>query len=102
MLKYYPYKSDKPEKKYYIITESGKKIYFGQAGASDFTQHKDEARKQRYINRHRKNENRNKSGIDTAGFWSFWLLWNKPTIKASYGDIKKRFPVTTSQQRLRV
>ena len=54
MLKYYPYKSDKPEKKYYIITESGKKVYFGQAGASDFTQHKDEGRKQRYINRHKK------------------------------------------------
>ena len=47
MLKYKPYPSDKPENKYYIITESGKNIYFGQAGASDFTQHKDEARKQR-------------------------------------------------------
>ena len=32
MIKYKPYKSDKPEKKYYIITESGKKIYFGAAG----------------------------------------------------------------------
>ena len=26
---YYPYKSDKPEKKYYIITKSEKKVYFG-------------------------------------------------------------------------
>jgi hypothetical protein len=32
MIKYYPYKSDKPDKKYYIITNSGKKVYFGQAG----------------------------------------------------------------------
>jgi hypothetical protein len=32
-----------------------------------------------------------KSGIDTAGFWSRWLLWNKPTIKESYDDIKRRF-----------
>ena len=31
---YYPYKSDKPEKKYYIITKSEKKIYFGAAGYS--------------------------------------------------------------------
>ena len=54
MIKYNSYKSDKPEKKYYIITESGKKIYFGAAGYSDFTQHTDEARKQRYINRHKK------------------------------------------------
>ena len=91
MLKYYPYPSDKPEKKYYIITESGKKVYFGQAGASDFTQHKSEERKMRYINRHKKNEDWTKSGINTAGFWSRYLLWHLPTIKASYGDIKKRF-----------
>ena len=57
MLKYYPYKSDKPDKKYYIITDNGKKVYFGAAGMSDFTKHKDEQRKQLYINRHQKNEN---------------------------------------------
>jgi hypothetical protein len=91
MLKYHPYKSDKPDKKYYIITNSGRKIYFGAAGMSDFTKHKDEARKQRYINMHKKNENWGKSGIDTAGFWSRWLLWNKLTIKESYDDIKRRF-----------
>ena len=39
---YYPYKSEKPDKKYYIITKAEKKVYFGQAGASDFTIHKDE------------------------------------------------------------
>ena len=88
---YYPYKSDKPEKKYYIITKSGEKIYFGQANASDFTKHKDIERKQRYIKRHEKNENWTKSGINTAGFWSYWLLWNKLSINESYEDIKKRF-----------
>jgi hypothetical protein len=93
MLKYYPYKSDKPDKKYYIITDSNKKIYFGQASASDFTHHKNEQRKQRYIDRHKKNETWSKSGIDTAGFWSRWMLWNKPTIKESYADIKRRFNI---------
>ena len=90
---YYPYKSDKPEKKYYIITKSEKKIYFGQVGASDMTQHKDEVRRQRYIKRHEKNESKfwNKSGIDTPSFWALFLLWNKPSIKESYEDIKKRF-----------
>ena len=88
---YYPYKSDKPEKKYYIITKSEKKIYFGAAGYSDMTQHKNEGRKNRYILRHEKNEDWSKSGIDTAGFWSRWLLWHKPTIKESCEDIKKRF-----------
>ena len=88
---YYPYKSDKPEKKYYIITKSEKKVYFGQASASDFTINKDEDRKNLYILRHQKNEDWGKSGIDTAGFWSRWLLWNKPTIKESYQDIKRKF-----------
>ncbi len=56
MLKYHLYKSDKPGKKYYIITNDNKKVYFGQASASDFTHHKDEARNQRYINRHKNSE----------------------------------------------
>ena len=90
---YYPYPSDKPDKKYYIITKDNKRVYFGAAGYSDFPKHKDEARRQRYIKRHEKNESKfwNKSGIDTASFWALNLLWNKPSIKASYEDIKKRF-----------
>ena len=58
MMKYKPYKSDKPDKKYYIITNDNEKVYFGAAGISDFTIHKDEARKQRYIDRHKKNESK--------------------------------------------
>ena len=27
--KYYPYKSDRPTKKFYIITNDNKKVYFG-------------------------------------------------------------------------
>jgi hypothetical protein len=88
MKQYYPYKSDKPEKKYYIITNTGKKkVYFGSSDYQDFTQHKDEVRKNAYIQRHQKREDWNDP--DTAGFWSRWLLWNKPSIRASYEDIKK-------------
>ncbi len=47
MIKYYPYKSDKPNKKLYIITNDNKKVYFGATGYSDFTIHKDEERKLR-------------------------------------------------------
>jgi hypothetical protein len=93
MIKYYPYKSDKPNKKYYIITNDNKKVYFGASGYSDFTIHKDEARTQRYLNRHRNNENWTKSGINTAGWWSRWILWHLPTFSASYQDIKKRFNI---------
>jgi peptide/nickel transport system permease protein len=39
-----------------LIIINNKTIYFGQASASDFTHHKDEQRKQRYINRHNNNE----------------------------------------------
>jgi len=91
MKNYYPYPANDGKHKYYIITKSGRKISFSAVGYSDFTKHKDEDRKQRYINRHRNKENWTKSGIDTAGFWSRWLLWNKPSIKDSYNDIKNRY-----------
>ncbi len=47
---YYPYPSDKPEKKYYIITKTGKHIYFGQASASDFTR-SDQTRSAKLVER---------------------------------------------------
>lgn len=89
MINYYPYKSDKPDKKFFIITSLGKRVYFGSATASDYTIHKDPLRKNRYIQRHQKRENWGDK--DTAGFWSRWYLWNLPTKEASYNDIKKRF-----------
>ena len=88
MIKYHPYKSDKPNKKYYIITKNDKKVYFGQAGASDFTIHKDEARKQRYINRH-KNESKFWHDPDTASYWALKYLWSYPTKEEAYKHIKK-------------
>ena len=88
---YYPYPANDGKHKYYIITNTGKKVYFGAKGYNDFTLTKNEEQKDRYIQRHQKRENRTKSGIDTAGFGARWLLWNKPTMEASYNDIKKRF-----------
>ena len=90
--KYYPYPAHDNKHKYYFIASSGNKVYFGAKGYGDFTIHKDPARTKRCIDRHKSmGENRTKSGIDTAGFWARWLLWNKPTIEVSYNDIKKRF-----------
>ena len=91
MLKYYPYKSDKKGKKYFIITESGRKVYFGATGYDDYTTHGDEKRRLAYLNRHKKNEDWTKSGIDTAGFWSYHYLWKYKTKKEAYDNIKKRF-----------
>ncbi len=94
MLNYHPYKSNKPGEKHYIITNDNKKVYFGQAFASDVTHHENEQRKQRYVNRHKTNENWSKSGIDTAGFWSRSLLWNLPTIKDSYMSSNRSWAYT--------
>lgn len=68
----------------------GEKIVsFGAKGMSDFTKHKDEDRKELYLKRHEANENW-KDPL-TPGALSRWILWNKPTLKASIDDFKKRF-----------
>ena len=86
-------KSDRSGKKMMAIFYEGDKkiktIHFGQAGASDYTIHKDEARRQRYIDRHKANEDWNNPM--TAGTLSLMILWNKPTISASIAAYKKRF-----------
>lgn len=90
---YHLYDSTRADKKFMIVTPSGHKVHFGATGYEDFTIHKDEERKQRYISRHQHNEDWNISGINTAGFWSRWVLWNKPTIKQSINDITNQFNV---------
>jgi len=85
-------KSTRAGKKYMVKVEN-KIIHFGQAEASDYTEHKDPERKERYLARHRNRENWAKSGIKTAGFWSRWLLWSEPTIAASIKKIEKKFNV---------
>ena len=89
-------KSSKSDKKYMVIihkSNSKKTIHFGAKDYSDYTKHKDPERKQRYITRHKKTENWKKSGIESAGFWSRWILWNKPTFKGSITDTEKRFNI---------
>ena len=66
-----------------------KTTHFGSKGMSDFTINKDKERKQRYLDRHRKRENWD--SYMTAGSLSRFILWNKPTLKASIADYKKRF-----------
>jgi len=86
-------KSTRPGKKY-MVTIDGKTVHFGAEGYSDYTKHKDKERMQRYLVRHKRGgENWKKSGIKTAGFWSRWLLWNKPTLAASKKDMTFRFGI---------
>ena len=76
-------------KKYDAVIDDKKTIPFGQRGASDYTIHKDDERKERYINRRKKNEDWD--NICTAGFWSKNILWNKKTITESIKDTNNRF-----------
>ena len=85
-------KSTRFDKKFMVIVH-GKKIHFGASGYSDFTKHQDPARRDRYDQRHIRNENWTITGIATAGFWSKWILWNKKTIAISIKDTEKRFHI---------
>ena len=86
-------KSTRKNKKL-MVKIDGKTIHFGSKNSETFLNHKDKEKKENYISRHSKlNEDWNKSGIKTAGFWSKWLLWNKKTLKDSIKDIEKRFNV---------
>ncbi len=86
-------KSEREGKKFKAVIDDSKTVHFGAVGYEDYTIHKDPERKQRYITRHEKRESWGKEGIDTAGFWSRWLLWNLPSLRASAKDIEKRFSV---------
>lgn len=92
-------KSDRTNKKYkatFTIHKDGKKkektTYFGYPSPTDpnndYTRHKDKNRRNRYIWRHMKDT---RTGDPTrAGYLSLYVLWNKPSLKASITDYKKR------------
>ena len=86
-------KSTNEKKKYMAIFYDGNKkvktTHFGAAGMSDYTKHKDPARKQRYINRHKANENWD--NYMSAGSLSRYILWGEPTLRASIQKYKQKF-----------
>lgn len=87
-------KSNKKDKKlmakfYNLKTDRYNTTHFGAKGMSDYTKHKDPERKKRYIARHAKNEDW--TDPVSAGALSRWILWNKPTLKGSIDDYKKKF-----------
>jgi hypothetical protein len=87
-------KSDKSGKKMMAVftddNSRSKTIHFGSAGMSDYTIHKDKERRQRYLDRHRKNEDW--SNPQTAGALSRWILWGDTTsLNKNIASFKKRF-----------
>jgi hypothetical protein len=92
-------KSNRKDKKWKVKVKN-KNIHFGASGYGDYTIWNKEKgkefadkKKKAYLARHKVNENWNKSGIDTSGFWARWLIWNKPSLNASIKDIENRFNV---------
>ena len=68
----------------------GTTTHFGDSRYEDYTMHRDEQRKQRYIARHKHDK------LDdprSAGALSMYILWNKPTLTVSVQDFKRRFNV---------
>ena len=92
-------KSDRTNKKYkatFTIHKNGKTTqkttYFGYPSRkdpkNDYTRHKNKNRRNKYIWRHMKDT---RTGDPTrAGYLSLYVLWNKPTLKSSIVDYKKR------------
>ena len=63
---------------------------FGAAGYEDYTTHGDEERKQRYIDRH-KAGSENWADYKSAGSLAKYILWNKPSVSASFNSYLKTF-----------
>jgi len=75
--------------KFMAVFPNGRKVRFGLQGYSDYTIHKNAERMRRYLTRHRKRENWGRSGRYSAGFWSRWILWSKPSLDAAIAQTSK-------------
>jgi hypothetical protein len=87
-------RSKKQGKRFNVkIFEDGlfkRSIDFGSSEHENYTMHKDNKRKENYINRHSRNEDWN---TINAGSLARFLLWNKKTLGDSILDFQKRFDV---------
>ncbi len=77
-------------KKWRATFKDGTHTDFGDPKYEDYTQHKDEKRRELYRNRHKANENWNDP--KSAGALSRFLLWGDSTsLATNLADYKKRF-----------
>ena len=85
--------STRKEKKMMALFDNegrAKTIHFGSKGADDFTITKDKQQRERYIARHKANEDWTKP--DSAGALSRFILWGDSTnIHTNIAQFKKRF-----------
>jgi hypothetical protein len=83
------YRSRNGVHKFMAVFPEGKTVRFGRKGYSDYTMHKDAERMKRYLTRHRSRESWGRSGRYTAGFWSRWFLWSKPSLEGARKETQR-------------
>ena len=96
-------KKSKRDGKKYVAKFENKNTHFGDDRYKDYVLMNDknskwyepdkgvrEKAKANYRRRHAKD---NLNDPTSAGALSYWLLWNKPTLKASIHDFEKRFKI---------
>ena len=92
--------SDKPKYKYVATFEKDdkklKRTYFGASGYGDFIQYSKELPQKEAEEKKLSYQVRHLKDLDTkdptrAGYLSYFLLWNKPTLEASIRDYKRMF-----------
>ena len=82
--------SSRKDKKFEALIDGKKTIHFGQKNASDYTIHKDDERKKRYLQRHTHDHFNNPL---YPSFFSTNLLWNKKTLSESIKDTNNKYNV---------
>ena len=87
-------KSDREGKKYKAVFYDNERkkiitIHFGQKGANDYTLTHDDEAKQRYIERHKNNENWN--NFMSAGSLAYHLLWTEKSMAKAYNKYISKF-----------
>lgn len=85
--------SEQSGKKYKAVFTDGTKhktIHFGASGYEDYTQHGDKTRREKYLSRHKGNEDW--SNPKSAGALSRWILWGDSTsFHTNLSNFKKKF-----------
>jgi hypothetical protein len=86
-------RSTRPGKKYQATANSrnGRTVHFGAEGYSDYTKHRDKERRERYIKRHKKNEDWSRSNLMSAGFLARHVLWEEPTVRGAVEKLNKKY-----------
>ena len=81
--------SSRKNKKWMVIWMGGPNIHFGDSRYEDYTSHKDDDRKKKYLSR---TASQPHNDYKKPAFWARHLLWNKTTIVASIADVNARWP----------